>query len=638
MRQRIIPNLTPFGNVKPAFQLFTGTNSGLKDLSSDLTINSTTVSPSMRYEGKDAGLATWTATVGSDLPIAGSGTAPTLGKGTPLNNSVDQAVHFNAGKYYQAANTTSGNVGTDDFIVEMLVRYTDSGTGSGETIIGKYNGIGWDTFFNAQSVGDIGMYVGDGVHNVTISADLTSQPSVWYHVIFFVDVSETLANGTAVFVNGQFVANGTGDPVTTTINNTTKLTMAAQSDGSLANNGSTAYVAQYHAANWFAGGSQNAIDWSVFAADRFARLTGTQAKDCTTTATRNSPASFQKNDGGLYLVGKNWPRSNAADRDTNGSTVLGYLSETVATNLFKGSNDFTNATYWDQNGTIGVTADAYVSPSGDQNAALVNMGTAANLAQAISGLSTATEYTFSIWAKLVGAEEMPDDTHLSLYAFDFTTATETLHQNIQLTPDLQRYSGTFTAVSTTHINIGLVNEDGAALPFDCAIYGAQLELGTVASSYIPTTSTTATRAKDVLVLDGYFPQTGTIAASSIANTAEGGAAANVLLSLSDTTINNEILLYDDDGGNPFAIVVADGVRQLSISGGTAEAISHRQAFSFVDGYGTLYTDGVLQESEAYAELPTTTRLSIGCDAAGTQQPNAVVAKVKLYDNKKVPRG
>src|SRR3990167_1058508 len=132
-------------------------DSGVHNLDPNLTINSITVDPTLRYIGGMAnGSGLWLPhKYGETLSITGAGTAPTPNQGSPLLGPDDDSVLFNSGKYFQAGNNTFADVTTEDFVFELLFR---ARTGANIRLLDKRGaGAGWtallDTSTNLQIFG-----------------------------------------------------------------------------------------------------------------------------------------------------------------------------------------------------------------------------------------------------------------------------------------------------------------------------------------------------------------------------------------------------------------------------------------------------------------------------------------------------
>jgi hypothetical protein len=155
-------------------------------------------------------------------------------------------------------------------------------------------------------------------------------------------------------------------------------------------------------------------------------------------------------------------------------------------------------------------------------------------------------------------------------------------------------------------------------------WGAQMELGTVATSYIPTLGSTVTRATDTItVANATYPYSATAGTCYVDWTAlKGSPSGTEVLQFDDTTDNERIVFYNftdetvwfeviDGGASQGALLGDDG--SASIPGGRLQMTGAWAANDLDASFngGTLDTDGT-------ATLPTMTRIFFCPSGTGSQ--------------------
>jgi hypothetical protein len=204
------------------------------------------------------------------------------------------------------------------------------------------------------------------------------------------------------------------------------------------------------------------------------------------------------------------------DYNPNTLAPLGLLIEGSATNLFTPSNMVTG---WSTSGIAAIASNQSISPDGTNNALKLYATASTNdvLFYQIPTVTNATTYTQSVFVK-------PNNwRYFMVFAnsgqsanFDLTAGT--IGSLVGATAAIQALPNGWFRVSmtwaTTATNAALgfsliaasnsayastVTGDGSSGVY---LYGAQLELGSFATSYIPTAASIVTRAADIVQFTG----------------------------------------------------------------------------------------------------------------------------------------
>jgi hypothetical protein len=285
------------------------------------------------------------------------------------------------------------------------------------------------------------------------------------------------------------------------------------------------------------------------------------------TVTRNTEARRFGPDGLIASVASGIPR---LDYYTSGGVTgcPALLVEPAATNLFARSNELNIGSPWTQDNisfTTGSTS-AFTSPDGTTNAFLL-ADTSGNTRHRISQQPTTsfvsgTTYTVSIFVKknssnrfllinaatAFGARAALNLDTLAITNIDGSGASIDNYGN-----GWYRFlvRGTATSTQATSVFIQMQNAatdvpyigDGSSF----YLFAAQLETGSVATSYIPTTTGTGSRSADLITVtgavSGSIGQTqGTVYMEMQANAAGTGTA---ILNLGGSSSDNYLYIGKD---------------------------------------------------------------------------------------------
>lgn len=334
----------------------------------------------------------------------------------------------------------------------------------------------------------------------------------------------------------------------------------------------------------------------------------------------------------------------------------GLLIEEARTNNLTYSEDFSAATGAWTNTRLASTTNSGTSPDGLNNAnAVIEDSSASNthLLERTVSFIAGTTYTFSgffkangrNWVRLFFSSAAFGSNTLAFFDCQNgvlgTTANAPTTTIENFGNGWYRFSISKTATSTAsaplRINLASANNavtysgDGASGIY---AWGAQLEAGAFATTYIPTEASTVTRNADVATITGadfngfWRAGKGSSLVKAQPLTVSG---IRPVLQFDDATADNIIALRGN-AANPELYVRTGGVDQAQIDAGTiAAGTSYRLAGAWATNNcaaslnsGTPVLDGV-------ATIPTVTQARIGSD--GTNYLNGYIEAIEYYDER-----
>ena len=655
--------------VLPTFDVAFGESRGVAALSDSLTVDGSTLTPDVSCDFTNTSPNTGvTCGTGGAFSVASSGTsldvvrAPAPGEG---------AVRFNGGTVLQTASTTLGDVTTQDVVYEMVVK---TNTTSFHGIVGKKSGdnttgAGWyfATFNNGAS---ISLFQSDGTTQASPTVAMTA--STWMHLMCFTNRDWNNASGTLCYANG---AAGTGANPTTvagSFTNSQQITF-----GSLSNaiNQKATNVAVAGFRLWKCSGclAASTTDWARVAKERAAAYFGafptTYAGSPTPTTMTSSARYCPISDGvttQLFYLGANAPCVGNM-RDANGALRRGYLSEPSTTNLILQSQ--TLPTSWTAF-NASITSDATTAPDGTTTAdALIPDTTSVNphaYGQTIS-MTSGTTYTVSAWMKAAGSRYGGIYTTAASNGmmFDLSTCSVGTKRdaNSGITSSRAQDYGngwcrveiTFAAASTTGhtTTFRSSNADWLGNGSDTSIYtgdgvtpalyvwGAQVEAQPTATSYVATTTASASRSSyDILTntasgnadvtkantidLIAWTPNydTNSVATHALWIGGSDGFTDGVAFNFSSSDAAS-IVVYSNPSG-----AVVSTVGSADVSDGLSHAYRSAHTSATAHSY---YIDGSLIGTDNAAAFPTASSLiQYGGAPFGGRTSYALIERVTAY--------
>ena len=188
--------------------------------------------------------------------------------------------------------------------------------------------------------------------------------------------------------------------------------------------------------------------------------------------------------------------------------------------------------------------------------------------------------------------------------------------------DVYRCSETFTMTASgtlTAFHFGLVSGITStlnpAIGSQLGFAAPQIELGSVPTSFIPTTTGSVTRNADVVSVSG--------AVSGSIGQTEGTMYAEVdvrnitagknIISTDDGSTSNRVSLFVDPSPNRLTVAITSSGTFTGISGSITTGV-HKMAVSYASGDVQIFLNGGFLASGVPTAFPTVTRnnLSIGC--------------------------
>jgi hypothetical protein len=368
-----------------------------------------------------------------------------------------------------------------------------------------------------------------------------------------------------------------------------------------------------------------ALDFTTGVLD--SRVTITRALN---TATRVNSSGF------VEIVNANLPRF---DYDPATLAPKGLLIEEQRTNLVTYSQQFDDAS-WNKGVSGSISANTVVSPDGTTNADAYTWATSTTDFAFLSQTATATSNianTFSVWLKRPSGS---GNRTVRLTVSDVTTSTG-VSATFTVTENWQRFEFTRTsATSTGSVGVGLntgLSGTSIAAGDILHVWGAQLEAGAFATSYIPTTTTSVTRNADVVSMTGtnfsswYNASEGTIAVQGDTLTVSNSGSMTICSLLLNSSNVTRFWMWSGQPANLRYGVVASGATSADI----AKAITANTRFNAVGSYKTNLFQYALNAGATTADIsgavPTgLTAFYIGSLDSVNEPLSGHIAKINFY--------
>ena len=329
--------------------------------------------------------------------------------------------------------------------------------------------------------------------------------------------------------------------------------------------------------------------------------------------------------------------------DPTSLAYLGYLAEGARTNLCLQS-EVLGTTWTATSATIGTNAIA--SPDGTTTADLITQtGAGGRVTQDIVFAAGGTA-TFSVWVKKSLSVDvvtfiLRDDTGAVNYGSNYTFSTNTFSgTDANTTNKSQVFPNGWIRITSTNgaaitagntVRVFVYGGNAGGTTDSVYAWGAQLEAGSFASSYIPTTVASVTRNADVLT----YPVTGWLNAAAGTLFAQfqlfGLFGDQVPVEIGDGTLNERYGIYRHAAAGTLRGYVVDGgvlVMDDTVAGVLATNTTYKAAIAVLLNNGIAARDGSLSAGDVTVTLPTVTTLSVGDTGSGSASQFGTISSIR----------
>jgi len=372
------------------------------------------------------------------------------------------------------------------------------------------------------------------------------------------------------------------------------------------------------------------------------------------TFTRASSGTYVDSTGTLRTAAVNEPRF---DHNPTTGESLGLLVEEQRTNLLLQSNGF-DATWI--NSLTTETANAGTAPDGTNTAWELKDTVDATaslhlLSQTPASFVSGTTYSYSIWAKSGTlthiALTFPSSAFASTLTTRYSLQTGTAvavapgtTATVTAFPDgWYRVTTTATATASASgtLNIRLAQAGTTSYQGDgtgtILIWGAQLEAGAFPTSYIPTTTATATRSADVASITGtnfsswYRQDEGTVFASTSVLAIAPATSLQTQYAIHDGSTDNRLTIYkraNADTSTRLDIAAAT-VSSAFINAGTF-GLNNLTASAIRANDFAVSSNGLSAVVDTSGNVPSVNQITLGSYVSATGFVNGTIRRFTYF--------
>lgn len=375
--------------------------------------------------------------------------------------------------------------------------------------------------------------------------------------------------------------------------------------------------------------------------------------------TRNSTAYFRGGNGFLLSAGNNVQRF----QHDNNLKNLGLFCEGVNQNVCLQSENL-GTTWTNTNTTESLNVVATTDPAGGNTADKLEEDSATGehrINQTFTGTSANQLLTFSIWVKasernIIRLQLLNNSASNGGNAYYDLTGSGTARNianngtGTSTSAGIEAYpDGWYLCRLTTNpndvdansriliylVSTGTTTNYAGNTGSGVFLWGAQLQVGNILTSYIPTTISAVSSTADNYLLSNISSLIkqgeGTIFAKAIV--LGGNPVSRTILSLNDGTVNNAVTLRLNNSGLGNLFIQNGGASQVDAPAGTGFMgnIQLRIAASYRNGVFSIASNGSTFSTTNTGVVPSgLDRISLGCLADGSSPMNGHLQQIAYW--------
>jgi len=338
-------------------------------------------------------------------------------------------------------------------------------------------------------------------------------------------------------------------------------------------------------------------------------------------------------------------RNNVPRIDYTGGGCPHILAEPQRTNLITYSEDFSNS-YWTKSGAS--VTSGFTSPSATNNAfKLVENTSNSNHQVYRNTITTTGSFSNTIFVKAAERSKIRLNSGSSSESVSFNLSNGTIISQTGATGKIVSMlngwykctiSWNVTSVAAQYLLLGILDDSGNASytgngSSGVYIWGAQFEVGSYPTSYIPTSGSAVTRNKDVFTRDGIGSLIGQTEGTIFVDFDYTPHSLNYesIVSLQGTTSAQYLECYFNSLNKINVGIYNGGAVQLSFVSATQTAGNKKIAIAYKANDFAIYLNGTQVHTDNSGSVPLLSKLGLGSDfASSNYQLSQPIKQLQVY--------